>query len=201
MRKARLMYGSVTLCISLIAMSAWAIWERKDLAGVSVIGFHHMGQEFAVNELTIDLGYIGDTGFEGSGTSIVCCVALPRKWRPGLMVDVRWALYDIRNIDDELGRKDYSKARFLGYYRANVEVERYEQASDMVVHFFPGKKVRIVSSGDLPRSEYHPIRLRDPNAARIATQGYRIEALLSEAELKALDKRWQDEKRRYGDWR
>jgi len=191
----------VALGISLIAMSAWALRGGKDLAGVSVIGFHHMGQEFAINELTIDLGYIGDTGFEGSGTSIVCCVALPRKWRPGLMVDVRWALYDIRNIDDELGRKDYRKARFLGYYRANVEVERYEQADDLVVHFFPGKKVRVVSSSDLPPSEYHPIRLHDPRAARTATQGYRIEALWSPAEHEALDKRRKEEMRKYGDWR
>jgi hypothetical protein len=182
-------------------MSAWAIWGGKDLTGVSVVGFHHMGGDFAVDEFTLDLAYVGSAGSEGGGTSIVCCVALPRKWRPGLIVDVRWSLNDLRNIDDELGRKDYSKSRFLGYYRANVQVEPYESAGYLYVHFFANNKVRIVSSDTSPQGDDHPVRLHDADAARLATQGYRIEALWSAAEHTALDKRWVEDKRKYGDWR
>jgi hypothetical protein len=202
MKRKTILYGCAVLSISLIAASAWAVWGHKDLAGVSVIGFHHMGREFSVNEFTIDLGYYGEAGFEGSGTSVVCCVALPRKWRPGMMVDVRWSASDLHDIYDvETSKNDYSRAKFLGYYRANVEVERYERAGDLIVHFFPKNKVRVVSSDMPPQGEGHPIALHDVNAARLATQGYRIEALWSAEELEAMHKQWEEHKRRYGDWR
>ncbi|WP_439685837.1 Lipoprotein [Cupriavidus oxalaticus] len=91
-------------------------------------------------------------GWDYAGT---CCVRLPRVWRPGLTVDIR---YDL-TLDDG--------ARHNWQTKKGVPVEPYAEVGDVYVHFFPNDEIRVVVSNPGPRSSLHPIPFPvDPNRQR-----------------------------------
>ncbi|WP_084187015.1 DUF3304 domain-containing protein [Cupriavidus sp. SK-4] len=81
-------------------------------------------------------------GAAGAGT---CCVRLPRAYRPGLTVDVK---YDL-TLDDG--------SRHNWKIKKGVPVEPYTEPGDVYAHFFPNDVIRVVVSNPGPRSSLHPI--------------------------------------------
>lgn len=81
----------------------------------------------------------------GGGNAGMCCVRLPRVWRPGLTVDIQYDLL----IND--GKDDNWKTK------KGVPVEPYEKPGDMYVHFFPNDEIRVVVSLAGPSGSQHPI--------------------------------------------
>ncbi|WP_084187205.1 DUF3304 domain-containing protein [Cupriavidus sp. SK-4] len=81
-------------------------------------------------------------GAAGAGT---CCVRLPRVYRPGLTVDLK---YDL-TLDD--GSRHNWKTK------KSVQVEPYTKPGDVYVHFFPNDVIRVVVSNWDPDGEGHPI--------------------------------------------
>lgn len=90
----------------------------------------------------------GNMNAWGAGIASVCCASIPRVWRPGMRVLVRWNM--------PIGRKDVIKEKF-------VEVERYDETGSIYLHFFPNDEVRVVVSPVGPRNPKHPIPLPDNN--------------------------------------
>lgn len=84
-------------------------------------------------------------------TSGVCCVGVPRVYRPGLTVNVEW---QARDKNDKPIRK--SKV---------VEVEPYTEAGTIYAHIFPNDVVRVVVAARYgPGNPNHPIPLTvNPN--------------------------------------
>lgn len=74
-------------------------------------------------------------------------------------------------------------AEVEGIYRAQVPIEPYEGPGNFYVHFFPGKRVRIVVSETTPSGELHPIRWDDSQASNNATVGYRVEGIFTDEEI------------------
>jgi hypothetical protein len=155
----------------------------NDFAGVTVTGIHHIGPDFNIADFYVD-GYSGsNVGREGGGGRYVCCVMLPSKWRPGLSVEVRWSVANwSKEILAETNVGNYRSLTFQRY-KARVPVEKYISAENMYVHFFPGGKIRVVSSSSGPRGTRHPILEDDPRAAEIATTGTPVDAMFTESEL------------------
>jgi len=199
----------VRLLLAAVAVGVliWYIQSRRatiraeSFQAVSITGVHHMGDKFNVAEFYID-GYDGsNVGREGGGGSDVCCVMLPRKWRPGLSVEVRWSVNDWTNENQaEIEAGNYSSLDGLGFI-AQVPVEKYEVAEHVWVHFYPGGKARVVSSMAGSGGPKHPIQDNDPHAADSATPGRRVMALFSPAELAEIDRKDEERKRKTGDWR
>ena len=81
----------------------------------------------------------------GADIAGTCCVRLPRVWRPGLTVDVRYDLL----IND--GRDDNWKTK------KGVPVEPYEKPGSVYVHFFPDDVIRVVVTNWDPNGSGHPI--------------------------------------------
>ncbi|WP_084085020.1 DUF3304 domain-containing protein [Cupriavidus sp. USMAA2-4] len=81
----------------------------------------------------------------GADIASTCCVRLPRVWRPGLTIDIR---YDL-TLDN--GSKHNWKTK------KGVPVESYTEPGDVYVHFFPNDEIRVVVSNPGPRSTLHPI--------------------------------------------
>lgn len=77
-----------------------------------------------------------------AGIGNLCCVKLPMKWHPGLMVEVRWDMPE--------GIKHIYKSKI-------VEVEKYDEQGTLYVHFFPGDNVRVVVTNWVGASSKHPI--------------------------------------------
>ncbi|WP_152548441.1 DUF3304 domain-containing protein, partial [Cupriavidus sp. SK-4] len=91
-------------------------------------------------------------GAAGAGT---CCVRLPRAYRPGLTVDVK---YDL-TLDD--GSRHNWKTK------KGVPVEPYTKLGSVYVHFFPNDEIRVVVTDVYPFGKDHPIPFpADPNLHR-----------------------------------
>lgn len=89
------------LLLGLCGLVVWWLYSslresaRRDaFAAVDIDGVHHMGANFNIAQFFLD-GVNGfNVGREGGAGSSVCCVLLPREWRPGLSVDLRWGIND-----------------------------------------------------------------------------------------------------------
>jgi hypothetical protein len=73
----------------------------------------------------------------GTGGEKACCVALPKVWRPGMMLRVVWSEADRQQT-------------FPGEYTRDLEVPRYDAAADLYVVFHTGQKVELVVSNGEP---------------------------------------------------
>lgn len=194
------------LCTVATALFWWVKDIRADVLAasfqaVSLTGVHHMGNKYNVADFYVD-GYSGsNVGREGGGGRTVCCVLLPRQWRPGLSVEVRWSVNDWSHenrAEIEAGNDDSVDG--FGYI-ARVPVERYEVAEHVWVHFYAGGKARIVSSMPGSGGPKHPIQDNDPHAIDSATQGRQVTALFSPAELAEMVRKDAERKKKFGDWR
>jgi hypothetical protein len=176
--------------------------RAESFAAVSLTGVHHMGDKFKVVQFYVN-GYDGsNVGREGGGGRDVCCVLLPKKWRSGLSVEVRWAIDDFTHenpAEVEIGNFDSVVGG--GTYIANVPVERYEVAEHVWVHFFAGGKARVVSSMPGSGGPKHPIQDDDPHAIDSATAGRRVVSLFSPEELAEMNRKDLEHRKKFGDWR
>jgi hypothetical protein len=176
--------------------------RADSFAGVDLTGVHHLGPAFNVAGFYVDGYYGSNVGRGGGGGSNVCCVMLPKKWRPGLSVEVRWSVNDWSHEKPaEVAAGNYDSVAEGGSYIARVPVERYEVAEHVWVHFFAGGKARVVSSMAGSGGPTHPIQDEDPHAVDSATAGKPVEALFSPEELAAMQRRAEDRREKYGDWR
>lgn len=168
---------------------------------VSLSARHHLGENFNIPTFYVD-GSIGENiGREGE-SGATCCILLPRRWRPGLSVEVRWEIGDWSHENlEEIRAHNYKSLHSGGIFIAHVPVERYDEAENLWVHFFAGNKVRVVSSPIASWGEGHPIQSSDPHAGDSATAGKPIAAMFSPVEIVEMERRDQDRKKKFGDWR
>jgi hypothetical protein len=177
--------------------------RRNSFAGVLLTGVQHIGPDFNISDFYVD-GYNGsNVGREGGGGSDVCCVMLPKKWRPGLTVELRWAVGDwSKEIPAETGFGNYKSITSEGVYKAKVPVEKYDVPGHVYVHFYAGGKARVVSSEVGSGNSHHPILNDDPHAVDNATKGQPTEDMFTTKELADMDRRDEDRKKKHGgDWR
>jgi hypothetical protein len=177
--------------------------RQNSFAGVALTGVQHIGPDYNIWDFYVD-GYNGsNVGREGGGGSSVCCVMLPKKWRPDLTVELRWAVGDwSKEIPVETNAGNYKSITSEGVYKARVPVEKYEIPAQVYVHFYAGGKARVVSSGVGSGNSKHPILDDDPHAADSATKGIPMAAMFTADELAAMDRRAEERKKKFGgDWR
>lgn len=172
---AALVYGLV--------LKAREINHQNRFSSVLITGNQHMGPAFNVSQFYVNGYYASNVGREGGGGRAVCCVELPRTWRPGLTAEVRWQVGDwSQETRAEIERGDSGSVRWTDYI-AQVPVENYKQAASLYVHFFSDGRVRVVSSELPPENPMHPIVGGDPNAVKKATAGRLVPSLYTQAEL------------------
>jgi hypothetical protein len=80
----------VMLALVLFALAVGWLYQsmhessRSDsFTGVGLTGVQHIGPNFNISEFYVDGYYGSNVGREGGGGRHVCCVSLPKKWRPG----------------------------------------------------------------------------------------------------------------------
>ena len=108
----------------------WNDADPNEITGVSLTGIDHLAEHLSVQEFSVD----GVSGAQaGKGGRIVCCAKLPNRWRPDLVVEVRW---NVTNWRDCTGEEHVLR----------VPVEPYRLADQMYVHFLADGRVKVVSS-------------------------------------------------------
>lgn len=113
---------------------------EEETAGVPITGIDHLSDHLSVQQFYVD----GYSAFQaGTGASTVCCAVLPKRWRPGLSIEVRWNVTNWRDCEGQ----DYVR---------RVPVERYEEPDRLWVHFMADGSIRAVSSGVGPGNPAYP---------------------------------------------
>lgn len=196
---------SRTLYVTLIGIAIFAILsslsgfqKRDDDIPVALIGVHHLGADYRINEFYVNRRGGSSIGEGGGGGGHVCCIALPRKWRPGLQAEIRWEVHYNSPVPDQASSP---KIEGEGIYKALVPVEAYTKPSDFYIHFFPRGRVRIVVDEFSPIADQHPIKWGDARAEKTATKGAIIDRIFTSEELAELERNLAQERTKHGDWR
>jgi len=107
-----------------------------EMIGLAISGVDHFPEHLSIQEFWVN----GTSGAQaGDGSRGVCCVTVPRKWRPGLKVTVHWGVLNWRD-------------RAADEYETVVEVEPYGELDRLYVHFLPDGSVRAIVSSEGPGS-------------------------------------------------
>ena len=100
---------------------------------------------------------------QGGGGGTVCCVTLPKRWRPDLNVTIKWRKAG-HWLLDERGKeviRDEMKVLVEGpWIERTVPVPEYTEKdlSHFDVHFMPGDQVQVkVSFIYPPHKDYRPL--------------------------------------------
>lgn len=122
--------------------------SEDDTVGVSYAAYNHT-DEHIVSIVINGRGGILDASAHGAGGG-VCCVVLPKKWRPGLMAKIEWQM-DGHWLRDDKGSyvlRGQDKVFVEGIWKEKtVEVPRYDSNKGMgrfFIHFFPDDEVKVL---------------------------------------------------------
>lgn len=177
---------SVVLVIGYFSFSSSS--EKDDNLETVMIGVHHLSSDFLISEFYVNK--YGGTGVQrgGGGSGETCCILIPRRWRPGLMVEVRWRVEDWSHAENtEIEAGNYKSIRPIGTYIAQVPVEKYEEANSLYVHFFPNGRVRVFTTHYSVLHPNHPVSYGPKARDTSATAGLPIAEMFTQAEMKYLD--------------
>lgn len=164
--------------------------EEDEYLATVVIGVHHLGQDYLIPEFYINK--YGGTGVqrEGGGSGEMCCIMIPRRWRPGLLVEVRWRVEDWSHADRlEIEAGNYRSVKARAMYIAKVPVEKYSEVYSLYVHFFPNGQVRVLTTPFSVISPDHPVSYGPTEGGALATTGRPIAKMFTAAEEKQMDHR------------
>ena len=139
------------LCLSLVGCF------EEEKVSLSYLGVNHTDKE--VVELAINgEGGILNVPAQGGGGGTVCCVTLPRKWRPGLTVKIDWRTegHWLLDAQGRVVKNDGVEVLVQEPLQSQtVDVPEYGEhdLSHFDIHFFPGGKVQVKASFIYP---WHP---------------------------------------------
>jgi hypothetical protein len=152
---------------------------EESYAWVKIGGISHMDAPYDVSQFYLNLHYYSSITGEGGG-AFDCCVQIPFKWSPRMHVDIRWKLVSRSSSLEQVGGE--SRANIVGIYKAIVPIEKYSFPQTLLVHFFPGNRVRIISSSLSPNNEKYPISKNINREKKLSTEGELISTILTEDE-------------------
>ncbi|MCE1241381.1 MAG: DUF3304 domain-containing protein [Azonexaceae bacterium] len=148
------------LLASLFAL-VLAACSSDEKIGVSYHAYNHTDNSIVSIVINGEGGILDATAHgEGGG---VCCVVLPKRWRPGLMVKVKWQL-DGDWLKDEQGKeviRDGKKVFVPGPWKEKtIEVPNYSYEElnygNFYIHFFPEDEVKVLVNKYWAGNKAHP---------------------------------------------
>jgi hypothetical protein len=116
--------------------------EEDATAGAQVGIVNHTGKY--IYSASVDGVGGGNMERWGAGIANICCTDIPKVWRPGMKVLVRWDMPE--------GHTHIVKEK-------TVEIEKYDEPGSIYIHFFPNDEVRVVVATVYPSHPKHPVPL------------------------------------------
>lgn len=138
-------------CLALLAGCA------DEKVGLSYAAYNHTDKHI-ISIVINNEGGILDARAHGEGGG-VCCVVLPKRWRPGLMAAIKWQEDDIPVFNADGSRKVVNGVPATlesPWKEKTVEVPKYEEETinhggfyttglgDFYIHFFPNDEVKVL---------------------------------------------------------
>jgi hypothetical protein len=145
---------------------------KEEKVSLSYLGVNH--RELGVASIAINgEGGILNVPSYGGGGKNVCCVSLPRKWRPGLSVKIDWQESGVYVRDDkgDIVREDgFRYGGIEGAFKSKtVLIPEYKEAElgHFDIHFFDGDQIQVKVSSILPwHPNYLPAYPDDPSRGK-----------------------------------
>jgi len=144
MKRMMMSWGRQALCRFLLLPAAFVVGcaATEKASAMDLVGYNHTDQYIAMYAVN---GYPGANIYphEGGG-GFVCCISVPREWKPGMTVTVKWTAK--RNANP------------VPWKTRVVEVPRYtpEDIGMFAVHFFPGDVVKVLVTMKGPGHPEYP---------------------------------------------
>ncbi len=154
----------------LLGMSL-AACSDDDKVGLSYAAYNHTDESIVSIVINGEGGVLDATAHgEGSG---VCCVVLPKRWRPGLMATIKWQMdgHWLRDNKGNFVLKDHDKVFIEGTWKEKtVEVPKYSEEEiswgTFYMHFFPNNDVKVLVNKHWAGYEGHPYPHPDGTPAK-----------------------------------
>lgn len=145
-------WSRVVLCRLLLLFAALSTGclATGQVSAMDLVGYNYTDEH--VEAFTVN-GYPGPNIYPHSGGGkFVCCISVPREWKPGMTVTVKWT--DDRNANP------------IPWKTRVVEVPAYtpEDISRFAVHFFSGGEVKVLVTTKGPGHPDYPYP--SPSAGR-----------------------------------
>ncbi|MDB6047860.1 MAG: hypothetical protein JWR17_606 [Pseudomonas sp.] len=163
------------LAWALIALALQACSQSiPDRLGIPIEGYNHTSA--AINHFDVNGNGGPNIGPFGGGGSQMCCVAMPRKWHPGLTVVVDWEKDPTPHAYGDWPEPPFTdawRARMAKEktnntrHRTVVEVAPYERLGAITLHFLPCNQVKVSADQTYPGIANHPYnyprRMEEPS--------------------------------------
>lgn len=148
----------MTWCLAFLIGVTLAACSGDEKVGLSYAAYNHTDESIVAIVINGEGGVLNATAHgEGGG---VCCVVLPKRWRPGLMATIKWQADDIPIFNPDGSRKvidGVPAAQESPWKEKTVEVPKYsEEMGDFYIHFFPNDEVNVLVHKYGATSRRHP---------------------------------------------
>ena len=146
-------YLSCALLCVFMASSACTAKDR--LSPVSLNGYNHTLNGISYFDVKVGKQYVGG-GFLDAGSgggSEICCIGLPREWRPGLVASVTFEEY--------VGTTPRTLTLISEIPRYNIKTSGY-----LNVHFLRGDKIKVLVTGVFLGNKDYPIQGEEARVLR-----------------------------------
>ncbi|WP_447589013.1 DUF3304 domain-containing protein [Aquipseudomonas campi] len=142
--------GRHSMCALLLLTLAGCTPNKSYTLPAPVMGYNHTSA--GINHFSVDGAGGPNIGPFSGGGAQTCCGELPRQWRPGLKVLVKWEKdplpYESRGWPEPIFSDAWSKrmeehrSRYT-YHQVIVEIPYYEKSCGIQTHFLPCDQVQV----------------------------------------------------------
>jgi len=151
-----------TSTIAIVFSLFLAACGEEEKIGVSYFGYNHTEKSIVSIIVNGEGGILHAPANDGGGQA--CCVMLPRKWKPGLIVTIKWQEGGTFQRDEKgaVVKKNGVPVVIEGPWKERtVEVPEYESMGEFYIHFLPSDEVKVAVTLYGPRNPKHPYRFAD----------------------------------------
>lgn len=137
------------LCLALLASLMLSACLKEEKVGLNYHAYNHTDTSIISIVINGEGGVLSASAHgEGSG---VCCVVLPKKWRPGLLATIKWQPDDIPVFNPDGSQKIVDGVPSViesTWKERTVEVPKYSDdeldRGTFYIHFFRDDDVKVL---------------------------------------------------------
>ncbi len=136
-----------------------AACSGDETVAVSYAAYNHTDKSIVSFVINGEGGILAASAHGGGGR--MCCVVLPKHWRPGLMATIKWQEDDIPIFNPDGTRKVIDGVPATNespWKERTVEVPKYEgEMGTFFIHIFPGDEVKVLMNIYGAGNPQHPL--------------------------------------------
>ena len=148
--------GWLLVCLIGVVLAACS---GDETVAVSYAAYNHTDRSIVSFVINGEGGILAASAHGGGGR--MCCVVLPKHWRPGLMATIKWQEDDIPIFNPDGTRKvidGVPASKESPWKERTAEVPKYEgELGTFFIHIFPGDEVKVLMNIYDAGSPQHPL--------------------------------------------